>query len=234
MGTIEKRISRIPVAEVKGIDTMFGRQMKLDMKNIPLKYKAVFDETRNDAFQTMEINCIFESYEIDRLEGDRILLKGGTALESSMLAKAFRRSKELAFYVVSTVGYEALDEAVENMAIKLFLDSWGTAFVECSSIHLKKSLAEDLKKHGIYTTFAFSPGQHNVSMELQKVIFALLQPEAIGVTLNEHFLMHPKKSVSGIFGIGPEKDDDGMKPCDFCDLRDTCSSAYAGNVVENA
>jgi hypothetical protein len=145
-----------------------------------------------------------------------------------MLGQVFPPITELVFYVVSATGYEALDEEEENMAAKLFLDAWGTAVIECASEHLKKNIAKELEKQSIYATFAFSPGQHNVSMGLQKAIFDLLAPEEIGVTLNEHYLMHPKKSVSGIFGIGPDRDEERLRPCDFCDLRENCSSAIPG------
>jgi hypothetical protein len=46
-------------------------------------------------------------------------------------------------------------------------------------------------------------------------------------------MMHPKKSVSGIFGISPNKDEEGLQPCDFCDLRKTCKSAYSVDLIEN-
>ncbi|MBR0597368.1 hypothetical protein [Sinanaerobacter chloroacetimidivorans] len=229
MGAVKKNIRSIPIDEIKGIDIMFGGQMKLDVRNIPDKFKPFFDKTRKDSFETLKLDGIFESYEVEEIKDHQIRLCSGEVLESPMLARAFRQSSELVFYVVSVSGYEALDDAEENMIQKLFLDSWGTAVVECGSLYLKESLAAELEKQGVYSTFAFSPGQHNIAMELQKIIFRLLEPEAIGVTLNNYCLMHPKKSVSGIFGIGQERYDEKIRPCDFCDHRETCSSAYGGH-----
>jgi hypothetical protein len=232
MGVVERNIKTVPVGEIKGIDTLFGRQMKFDANDVPKRYKAVFDKTRKDSFEALTVKGIFESREIEDVRDGSIRLRSGEVLESAMLAKAFHLSSELVFYVVSVAGYEALDETEENMAAKLFLDSWGTAVVESGSTHFKRGIAKELEKENIYATFAFSPGQHNISMELQKVIFGLLAPEEIGVTLNEHFLMHPKKSVSGIFGIGPNRDAKRLRPCDFCNLRTTCSSAYTDDMIE--
>jgi cobalamin-dependent methionine synthase I len=59
----------------------------------------------------------------------------------------------------------------------------------------------ELEDKGIYSTHSFSPGQNNIPMDMQTQIFQVLKPEEIGVTLNDKFMMHPKKSVSGIFGM---------------------------------
>lgn len=232
MGVVKKEIIELNIGEIKGIDRMFGRQMKFDAGNVPERYRKVYDKTRKDIFDTMKISAVVASYEIETVTDDSVRLKNGAVLESTMLARAFRRSTELVFYVVGAAGYEDLDEAEENMAAKLFLDAWGTAVIDCASEQLKRNISKELEKQGIYSTFAFNPGQHNVSMEIQKVIFGLLAPEEIGVTLNEHYLMHPKKSVSGIFGIGPDRDEERLRPCDFCELRENCSSAYSGDVIE--
>lgn len=231
MGAVKKNTEEIPIGEIKGIDDMFSRQMKFDAGNVPERYRKVFDRTRRDIFDAMTVRAVVDSFGIEAVTENSVGLQNGVVLESAMLARAFRRSSELVFYVVSAAGYEALDEAEDNMAAKLFLDSWGTAVIECASEHLKKKIAGELEKQGIFATFAFSPGQHNVSMELQKAIFGLLAPGEIGVTLNEHYLMHPKKSVSGIFGIGPDRDGERLRPCDFCDLRENCSSAYSDSVI---
>ncbi len=229
MCSIKKNVKTIPIDKINGIDAMFDRQMKLDSRNIPGKFKPFYEKTRKDSFNALTIKGIFESYKVEEIAGDLIRLSNGVVLESSMLARVLHKSTELVFYVAGVHGYEALDEAEENMMAKLFLDSWGTAIIECGSSHFKKCIAKELEEKEIYSTFSFSPGQHNVPMEMQKIIFDMLKPDEIGVSLNDHYLMHPKKSVSGIFGIGPHKDEEGLQPCDFCDLRETCSSAYVGS-----
>ena len=61
---------------------------------------------------------------------------------------------------------------------------------------------------------------------MQTVIFNTLQPSQIGVTLSDMFMMHPKKSVSGMFGI-QSIDENRVRPCDLCERRETCPTAYA-------
>ena len=49
----------------------------------------------------------------------------------------------------------------------------------------------------------FSPGYGDLSLEVQKEIFSLLDcPRKIGVSLGDSLLMTPSKSVTAIIGYG--------------------------------
>jgi hypothetical protein len=113
------------------------------------------------------------------------------------------------------------------MLNKLFLDAWGTAFVECGSTWIKNNIANDLEAKGLYLTNSFSPGQNNIPMEIQEIVFQLLSPEEIHVTLSDKFMMHPKKSISSILGIQYCKDVYNICACDLCVRKDTCPNAYS-------
>jgi Vitamin B12 dependent methionine synthase, activation domain len=51
-------------------------------------------------------------------------------------------------------------------------------------------------------TLGYSPGYCGWHVSGQRALFACLQPEAIGVTLNASCLMDPLKSVSGVLAAG--------------------------------
>ena len=53
---------------------------------------------------------------------------------------------------------------------------------------------------------AFEPGSGSADWPLanQRLIFANLISQTIGVTLSPHFLMHPVKSISFVMGLGPD------------------------------
>jgi len=231
MGTVSKTIVEIPIRHVDGIDRMFGRKMKMDTDNVPKKMLPMFEKTRTQSFEMMQLRAVYESYEVEKIVGDSVYLTSGDVLDSRMYANMFRQSSELVFCVVSVSGFEAIDDAEDNMLGKLFLDSWGSSIVEAGSSWLKKKIEEELSRKGVYGTNSFSPGQHEVPMELQTVIFKMLCPEEIGVTLNSHYLMNPKKSVSEVFGIGKTKLDHDLKPCDFCERRETCFDAYTSDFL---
>jgi hypothetical protein len=52
-------------------------------------------------------------------------------------------------------------------------------------------------------TLGYSPGYCGWHVSGQRALLAYLEAEAIGVTLNASYLMHPLKSVSGVLAAGP-------------------------------
>lgn len=227
MGIVKRQILDVPNDRLVGTDKMFGRMMSMDIEKMPAKFQSAFDKTKDASYKRFHMTGIVESFEIETNDGDRVKLKSGIILESKLMAEIFRQSIELVMIVVSLSGYEDLDEAESNMFLKLFLDSWGTAFIECGNKWVEQTIAMDLEGRNMYCTNSFSPGQGEIPIEMQALLFQVLKPEEIGVTINDRYMMHPKKTVSGIFGIQAIKDDNGIRPCDLCEKRTFCPTAYA-------
>lgn len=67
-----------------------------------------------------------------------------------------------------------------------------------------------------------SPGYGNWPLEDQRVLFDMLEPSAIGVTLTDRFMMVPRKSVSFVVALdGAAADNDDSSRCSLCEL-DAC------------
>lgn len=227
MSTVKRQVIDIPLDRLTGTDEMFCRMMNMELVQMPAKFQKAFDQTKDASMAAFRIRGVSESFEIENNDGHQILLKNGAVLESTLMAELFKQSFELVLMVVTVSGYEALDEAESNMFLKLFLDSWGTAFIECGNKWAEQSIAMDLENRQLYCTHSFSPGQNDIPIEMQAQLFQILKPEEIGVTINDRYMMHPKKSVSGIFGIQKEKIENRIRPCDLCEKKDTCPTAYA-------
>lgn len=227
MSTLKRQIVEIPLEQLNSVDKMFGRMMKMDVENLKPKFKDGFTKTRDAAYLHFSMKSVYASFEIECIHEDSIRLKNGVLIESKLMAEVFRDSFELVFLVATLAGYDELDASIDDMYLKLFLDSWGTAFIECGNKWVEQSIAKILEEQEIYATHSFSPGQNNISLEMQTLIFQALKPEEIGVTLNDKFMMHPKKSISGILGIQTEKLENRMRPCDLCERKDTCPNAYS-------
>ncbi len=227
MAIIKRQKFEVPINEVTGIDKMFGQMMKIDLENIPRKFVKNFELTKQIAYDRFTMFCLFESFEIESMDADAISLKNGTVLESTLLPNIFHKSKELGFFVASLRGYDEADAAEDNILRKLFLDNWGTAFIERGDKWAMQFIAKALESDCLYVTNSFSPGQNDIPIEMQSALFELLDPSEINVRLSEKYMMYPKKSVSGIFGIQTEKDESSVRPCDLCERRDTCPTAYA-------
>lgn len=227
MGILKRNIIEIPVEEVKDIDKLAGKIMSINVDDIPAKFKKIFEESKNIAYKNFTMEALYESYEIDFMKNDTIRLKNGTTLRSKTMAEMFSKSKELSFMIATLYGYDDIEGSFDNMLMEMFLDSWGTAFIECGQTWTLMNIAKGLEDDQFYTTYAFSPGQGEIPMELQLPIFNTLKPGDIGVSINSQYMMHPKKSISGVIGLQTEKDEKAIRPCDICDKKETCPNAYA-------
>lgn len=223
---MKRRIKHIPVEEIAGIDAMVGRMLKMDLDHLPPKFHKPFESTKENAYQKFKMTSVVESFEIDRIESQKIILKNQRVIESECLAELFRDAIALGVSVVTLHGYEEVDEAEDNMFRKLLLDSWGTAFVECGNQWTMEEIERELLMESLYTTHSFSPGQNDIPLQAQQTLFQLLSPEEIGVTLSDKLMMHPKKSISGFFGIQTKQCENRVRPCDLCDRRPTCPNAH--------
>ncbi|MBI4404793.1 MAG: hypothetical protein HY537_11560 [Deltaproteobacteria bacterium] len=74
------------------------------------------------------------------------------------------------------------------------------------------------------STMAYSPGYCGWHISAQKTLFQMIEPQTIGISLNEDFLMSPLKSTTGVLVAGP-REIHGVKPgypfCRQCKCR-TC------------
>ena len=84
----------------------------------------------------------------------------------------------------------------------LLLDGLGTERIEALCDLFCREEAERRAEAGEALTSRFSAGYGDLSLELQKSIFAALDCEKnIGLTLGDSLLMSPQKSVTAIIGI---------------------------------
>jgi len=213
---MKRQIKHIPIEEITGIEAMVGRMLKMDIDHLPPKFHKPFESTKEIAYQKFKMTSVVESFEIDRIG----------VIESEFLAELFRDAIALGVSVVTLHGYEEVDEAEDNMFRKLLLDSWGTAFVECGNQWMMEEIERELLTESLYTTHSFSPGQNDIPLQAQQTLFQLLSPEEIGVTLSDKLMMHPKKSISGFFGIQTKQCENRVRPCEICERRDTCPNVY--------
>lgn len=110
-----------------------------------------------------------------------------------------------AYVIAATVGVgidRLLSRYASTNALRFAaVQAVGAAYIES----LCDLLCEELKAECVplKLTPRFSPGYGDFSLEAQRGIFQLLQPEKkIALTLNQSLLMSPSKSVTAVIGIG--------------------------------
>ncbi|MCW3976070.1 MAG: hypothetical protein NWE86_07510 [Candidatus Bathyarchaeota archaeon] len=133
-----------------------------------------------------------------------MILEGGKILSSKLLAEKFKCTHEVAVYIV-TIGSD-LEKRVAELGVRdlyrsFILDNIGTYALRQVFEYMRK----DFGPNNSERISKISPGVSTYwGIEQQKIIFDFLGKEkvreSVGVILNEHYVMVPKKSVSGVMG----------------------------------
>ncbi len=116
---------------------------------------------------------------------------------------------ETAVVCAVTLG-EQLDDVLRDPSLSAY-DQWvfdqvATAAVEAVMDELEAEIITGLQRGpsgaARALTARYSPGYCDWPLTEQRLMFALLRPEKIGLTLSESYLMQPQKSVTAVMGIG--------------------------------
>ena len=95
----------------------------------------------------------------------------------------------------------ALNEQGDIMEAYL-LDAIGSLTVENAIDKIQQHLRLSFIPHKLKISNRYSPGYCNWPLTDQKALFKLIGENPTGITLSDSCLMTPRKSVSGIIGIG--------------------------------
>ena len=180
--------------------------------------RALIDECLAEAESALCYRVCYMFSDIRR-EDDKLLFSGVTA-SSATLTKALKDADRLLIFA-ATVGapFDRLIQRYSRLSPSkaLIFQAIGAERVEslCDAFcgEIDASLCADNKK----LTTRVSPGYGDISLDMQRDIFALLDcPRKIGLTLDESLLMSPSKSVTAICGvIGSDRAIDTEK-CGSC------------------
>lgn len=171
---------------------------------------------------------------ITRVDAAGITL-GGVSFISSRISRALRDCTDAVCFIAT------IDEGVEREVKALMqakkiseayiLDSMGSVAVENMVGQFHERMEGEYRKQGRSVTIRFSPGYCDWNIAEQKKLFGLFDGSRIPVTLRrDSWLMGPRKSVSGVFGILPY-DNGGIaasyNPCTECG-KQGCIARRAG------
>ncbi len=171
--------------------------------------------------------AIHDRFEIDRVDGDLVYFKSGNIFDGPNISKILTGSK-IAILYIFTLGNKA-DEIINEESqsgdtlATIIMDTVTTSLLETLGDFVGGKIKKEGKEQPNWgATCAYSPGQYKWTIEEQKKLFEMLDGRRIGVELNESYLMIPFKSVSGVYGFGPEDRIDKTRvACDLCP-RENC------------
>ena len=164
---------------------------------------------------------------------DRIKLANGATLGGGPVVQVVGGAEVLALAVV-TAG-PAVDERIKQLQAErhrfqaLVLDELASWAVDQIRQQLYAQLSEGFQARGWRTSTFLSPGESAWSVREQSVIFQVLDPPQIGVSLSPGYVMTPLKSLSLMCGAGSQPMGvEGLTNCDFCSIQDRCRYARSG------
>jgi cobalamin-dependent methionine synthase I len=97
------------------------------------------------------------------------------------------------------------------------LDAIGSGTAEKLANQVEEKIKKIANTGNLITSRRFSPGYCDWKVNQQEMVFRALSNDTGGVRLTDSLLMMPRKSISGIIGIGlPGRDIENYNPCITC------------------
>ncbi len=161
-----------------------------------------------------------------------ILLESGVSLSGKELSSHMKGASFIyAFLVTIGKGLEDAASAYMNSGDHLMgylLDRLGSFAVESLAKNAEEILRQRLAAENLSVSMRFSPGYCDWPIEEQFKLAKIINFAEAGVTLTENCMMIPKKSITAIVGVGPEKLFAKVQsPCSVCNMK-VCNYRRAG------
>jgi hypothetical protein len=195
-----------------------------DRRPAPPRLVAAADRVIEQALALSRPRAVYEVHETAQ-DDDGAVRLAEARFTGKILARVLRGSDLAAAYAV-TLGPE-LDAESSRLAAEgdvlssVLLDTAGTLVLANASIALIGRVFDgEAAPRGCAVTPPFGPGQCRWDLAEQRVLFEIIVPSQIGIALTDTFLMIPKKSVSGIVGIGKPGEISTATPCQLCERKD--------------
>ncbi len=207
--------------------------MYIDKREV-LRYLSYRGKAPDDASSHIIDECIITCAEAakpmhvynfyDIMPSEQGILAEGTniVLRGKNIARHLEGCRRC-IIMAATIGME-IDNAIRivqsrDMARAVILDACATACIEELCDIICREISENLRGENSSITRRFSPGYGDLPLDTQKNILSALNAQRrIGLTLTPTNIMIPRKSVTAIIGIKPqrcEKQDD-VTECENC------------------
>jgi len=175
-------------------------------------------------------NLIAPSYsyvirDIKSVKGSRVVIEGSVTFQSEVIAQLLEQCEKVAVFAL-TIGNH-LEELVAHLAESgvivqaAVLDAIGSGATEKVADFVQGRIVGVARAQGLCASQRFSPGYCDWNVSEQKKVFQAMNGNSTGIRLTEGCLMLPRKSISGIIGIGPCNGNiENYNPCKSCNKHD--------------
>lgn len=190
---------------------------------LPSAINKAIDEALDKANGLIFPRGIYSLKEIVSLSGESILIEGNISFNTAKIGSYLIKCCDQIAIFLLTIGRD-LEKEIDKLMGQgeffsaLILDAIGSEAVVTAANRLQELIKRSQDEKGI--TPRFSPGCCDWKLSDQSSIFKLLDSSKLGVELTEGYMMIPRKSISGVIGLGGiEKTTKETVPCQFCSSR---------------
>jgi cobalamin-dependent methionine synthase I len=189
------------------------------------RIKNLVDDYIENYHNLVESTYSYTFRNIEAVEGDCVTIGDSVVFESKVIASLCKRCDKVAVFVLTIGSYleEMVDYLIENGLVVqgTVLDAIGSSAAEQMAELIQDRIKNVVGMKEQCISRRFSPGYCDWDVSQQEMIFKILNDDTAGITLTDEYLMIPRKSVSGIIGIGDL--DSGVEqynPCVTCVKKD--------------
>ena len=188
-------------------------------KDFPQK---AIDEAKQEALVLAEPKGIWQILPYDPEQGIIQGPKSSLTLEGRAIRRHLSSSYMVAVLAV-TVGDDI--EKASSAHFKegryvqgLLLDAAATAATEQLADQVDSLIQKEAAKNGQKTTWRFSPGYGDWPVTQQNNFCRLIETEKIGLSVTDHSMLFPRKSVTAIIGLSTCSQKPAPVKCRACGL----------------
>ena len=188
---------------------------------IPPRISSLIDEYIEHARYFIRPSYSYNIRNIDCIQGSVVFIEKLIMFESQELVHLLEHCHKVAVFIV-TIGMH-LEEMAQQLSEDgrilraAVLDAMGSSAVVGLVDLIHSRIEKEAGAQGLVISRHFSPGYRDWDLRQQKALFEAVDSSAVGVQLTDQSLMLPRKSISGIIGIGTSNSDVGnYDPCEAC------------------
>ncbi len=191
------------------------------------RMEEMLEDRKKTCENALRPSAVYDTFGIDKIDRDSVYFESGHIFNGPNISRILKGS-ETATILIYTLG-KKIDDIIKkeqdggDTLGTIIMDVITTSMLRVAGEYVGKIIKDSsIRQKGYGATCKYSPGQYKWTIEEQKELFNMVDGSRIGVHLNDSFLMLPFKSVSGVYGFGPEdKIDKTRVACDLCP-RENC------------
>ena len=185
------------------------------------KIQSLVDDYIDNYHNLIESSYSYVIKDTKSVRRNQISIEDSIFLESGILARLLERCEKVAIFAL-TIGSH-LEEMVAYLAENglilqaTVLDAIGSGAAEQLAAYVEDSIRKLVGSRGFVISRRFSPGYCDWDVSQQEMVFKAIEKKTVDIHLTNEYLMIPRKSISGIIGIGRDNDAiENYNPCKTC------------------